>query len=614
MLRTTVGQLLINEALPPDLRDYDRVLDKKTIRQLLNQVAEKHPEKYNEIADALMKIGAEEATVHGREASISLDDLRISEPARKLREALRKGVQTILQRKDMTQEQKDEKIEWLIGKHSKEIRETDFKEQLANRNAMAMQVNSGARGNPIQFSAITVGDLLVQDHKDRPIPIPILHAYAEGLDPVEYWAGSYGARRGSIDTKMATPRSGFLAKQLALASHRLTITEHDCGTTNGIPAAGSDPDNEGAVLARNEMGLKAGKILDSKDLKILKPLSEIIVRSPLTCQAKGGVCAKCAGVREKGKLPEIGEHVGLAAASAISEPISQSSLSSKHSGGIVGAGPTASGFEAINMLTQVPKTFQGGATIATTEGRVERIEKAPQGGSFVTIGGVRHYVAPNLNVKVSKGDVIEPGDVISEGIPNPAELVRQKGIGAGRWHFVKVFGDTLKASKIAANRRNIELLARGLINHVRITDPDGPPDTLPDDVIEFDSMTRGYTPRTGFRQLPPKQAVGMYLEAPYMQYSIGTKITPRIAKELTDRATKQIIVHQEHPSFIPEMVRAMETLGHSEDWMVRLGGFHLKKNLLESVHRGLGSTERGTSYIPALARGTELGKAPGGAK
>ena len=157
----------------------------------------------------------------------------------------------------------------------------------------------------------------------------------------------------------------------------------------------------------------------------------------------------------------------------------------------MGAGPTAAGFDAINQLVQVPKTYTGGASVATLDGRVDSVEKAPQGGTFVSVAGERHYVAPGFAVKVKRGDNIEAGDVLSEGLPNPAELVRYKGIGAGRWHFMQTFRDTLQASKIAASRRNIELLARGVINHARITDEDGPPDTLPDDVVEFDTITRG---------------------------------------------------------------------------------------------------------------------------
>jgi DNA-directed RNA polymerase subunit beta' len=486
----------------------------------------------------------------------------------------------------------------------------NFKEQLELRNALAMQVNSGARGNPVQFSATNVGDLLVQDHRDNVIPIPLLNSYSEGLDPVEYWAGSYGARKGMVDLKFATPKGGFLGKQLSLAAHRLIVTEDDCGTKNGIPVDADDVDNVGAVLARDSSGVTAGSIIDMKSLKKFGKVDEIIVRSALTCQARDGVCAQCVGVREKGKLPEIGDNVGITAAQAISEPITQSAISSKHSGGVAGAGPTAGGFDAINQLVQVPKTFKGGAAIANVDGIVNSIEKAPQGGSYIGIAGERHYVAPEFDPLVAPGDKVEAGDVISEGLANPSEIVRHKGIGAGRWHFMKVFRNTLRDSKISANRRNVELLSRGLINHARVTEEDGPNDTLPDDIVEFSTLTRGYKPRRGTQKLQSNRALGMYLEEPVLQYSIGSKITPRTAADMQKHGVTEVQAHQDVPSFEPEMVRAMDVLSYNDDWQVRLGGFHLKKNLLESVHRGRGTEEHSTSFIPSLAKTIQFGKAP----
>lgn len=611
-MRTTVGQLLINEALPQELRDYRRTLDKKSIRTLLKLVAGRYPDRYNEISHQLMQLGGEVSTTHGREASLSLDSLKLGPHAGRLRRELNNTVNAILATPGLSHEERDTRIIKAVGRASQRIRDVNFKEQVAAKNPMALQVQSGARGNPVQFSNVNVGDLLVQDQRDRPIPVALTHSYAEGLDPVEYWAGSYGARKGVVDTKFATPKGGFLAKQLALAAHRLVVSEDDCGTANGIPVEANDPDSVGAVLSRNYGAFSAGSVITPKALKRLKKYETVIVRSPMTCQAKGGVCSKCAGVRERGKLPDIGDNIGVAAAQAIAEPVSQSALSSKHTGGVVGAGPTSSGFDAVNQLTQVPKTFKGGATVVTIDGRVDSIEAAPQGGIFVSVAGRRHYVLPDFKALVKKGDTVEAGDVISEGLPNPAEIVQHKGIGAGRWHFMQNFRNTLKTSGIAASRRNIELLARGLINHARIIDEDGPPDLLPNDIVEFNTITRGYTPRRGSRTLAPKQASGLYLEAPALQYSIGTRITPRVMADIQKYGVSAITVNKDPPSFAPEMVRAMDTISYAPDWMVRLGGFQLKKGLLESVHRGRTSKEHGESFIPALARGVEFGKPPVG--
>jgi DNA-directed RNA polymerase subunit beta' len=611
-MRTTVGQLLINDALPEELRDYTRKIDKKSIKKILGIVAEKYPQRYNEVASAFMKLGGEVSTTYGRESSLNLDALKIGPNTRKLRDALNDTVQAILETPGLSHDERDARIVKAVGRAASKIRDTNFKEQVNAGNALAKQVQSGARGNQTQFSGVNVGDLLVQDHRDNPIPVAMTNSYAEGLDPVEYWAGSYGARKGMVDLKFATPKGGFLGKQLSLASHRLVVTEEDCGTANGIPVDADDPDNVGSLLARGYGNVNQGTTITPKLVKGLKKYKTIVVRSPLTCQAKDGVCAKCAGVREKGNLPDIGDNIGIAAAQAISEPISQSAMSSKHSGGTVGIGPTASGFDAINQLTQVPKTFKGGAAVANLDGRVDSIEKAPQGGTFVTVAGERHYVLPDFQPLVKIGDKVEAGDVISEGLPNPAEIVRHKGVGAGRWHFMRNFRDTLKASRIGANRRNIELLSRGLINHVRIVEPDGPPDTLPDDVVEFNSITRGYTPRRGSRTVDPKRAKGMYLEAPALQYSVGTRVTPRVIESLKRHGVSSVVAHGDKPSFAPEMVRAMETIAYAPDWMTRLGGFHLKKGLLSSVHRGVGAKEHGTSFIPSLVKGTEFGKPPAG--
>ena len=609
-MRTTVGQLLINEILPEDLRDYDRVLDKKSIRVLLRVVATQYPQKYNEIASRLSQLGGEVSTARGREASLTLDSLRLGPEATKLRRGLDETIDAILNTPGLSPEARDKRIVVALGRAADKIRDVNLKEQLKARNPLAVQVNSGARGNPSQFSALNAGDMLVADHRDKEIPIPITHSYSDGLDPVEYWAASYGARKGTVSTKFSTPKGGFLGKQLALAAHRLVVTEEDCGTENGIPVDGNDADNVGTVLARKAGTHPAGTVVTPKISKLLGRQKTVVVRSPMTCEARVGICSKCAGVRERGKFPEVGDNVGVAAAQAIAEPVSQSALNVKHSGGIVGAGPTAAGFDAINQLVQVPKTFQGGAAVATVDGRVEGVEKAPQGGTFVRVGGERHYVPPGFKLLVKKGDRVEAGDVMSEGLPNPAEVVRYKGIGAGRWHFMNNFRNTLKASKVAASRRNVELLSRGLINHVRVLGLNSVADALPDDLVEFNSIARRYRPRPGSRDVTLPRAANRYLERPYLQYSIGTRVTPRVAADLKKAGVKNVLSHQDEPPFVPEMVRAMETISYAPDWMTRLGGFHLKKGLLESVHRGRTTKEHGESFIPALARGVEFGKPP----
>lgn len=612
-METTVGQILVNQMLPDDMRDYKRVLDKKGIRELFTELAEKHPDKYAEINYKLHNIAHETATQHGGVTSFSLAAMRTPKAIQKIHDKLREQIEGIMDGPDSPRE-KNAKVVKLIADQMEPVTDINYQEGLKEKNPFAYQVLSGSRGNANQFRSIRGGDLLVADHNDNPVPVPILASFSEGLDPVQFWASTYGARKGEVVKKFASPESGFLGKQLAMATHRLIVTEPDCGTKNGIPVKGDDKDNEGALLARDAGNLKAGTPLTPKHLRQLGE-EDILVRSPITCQSPHGVCQKCSGIRESGSFPGIGDNIGISAAQALSEPLTNATMKFRHAGGQYESKKKVSnktGLDLINQIVEVPKTFHGGAAIAQADGRVDAIDDAPQGGKYIVIQGKQHWVPADVGINVAKGDTVDAGDVLSEGLPNPAEIVRHKGIGEGRRYFMQIFKGAMDSEKFKAHRRNVELLARGLVNHVRISDRDGPPDTVPNDVVEYDNLTRGYQPRFGFKSMEPNKAVGLYLEAPVLHYSIGTRVSPKVAQQLKAYKVPSVSVHADPPSFEPEMTRAMETLSHSNDWMVRLGGFHLKKGLVESVHRARKSDTHGTSFIPALAQGSEFGKVPKG--
>lgn len=606
-METTVGQLLINDLLPEDMRDYDRVLNKKAVQQIFTELADRYPDRYSEISQKFHTLATQVTGRRGREASLSLDAFRAPQPVVGLRGELKDKVDRIVA-SEGSGEEKNKAVISVIADYVDEIERVNYEAGMKEDNPLALQVASGARGNKLQYRSITAGDLLAMDHKDRPVPIPMLSSYAEGLDPVQYWAGSYGARKGLASVKFATPKAGFLGKQLALATHRLVVTDEDCGTKNGISVPAEDTDNSGTVLATDSGSYKRGTIMTPDILREVK--GDIRVRSPITCEAPHGICQRCAGVRERGSFPPVGDSIGLAAAQSVAEPLAQGQLAAKHTGGVVGRKPEKAGLDLVNQLVQVPKTFQGGAAIANTDGRVEKVTAAPQGGKYIRINKQDHWMSDDHELKVKVGEEVEAGDVLSTGIPNPATIVEHKGVGEGRRYFMNQLRDTMDSSGFGVNRRNLELISRGLVNHVRITEPYGPRDTVQDDLVEYDYITRDWKPRPGAYQADPSIARNRYLEQPIMSYSVGTRVTPRIAKALRAGNIKEVMVHNDPPPFAPEMTRAMETLGGSEDWMVRLGGFHLKKHFLNSVHRNRGTDLHGTSFIPPLAKGTEFGKDP----
>jgi hypothetical protein len=783
MLRTSLGQLMLNENLPPELRDYNRVLDSAGIKKLFQEVAEKHPDQYREIAKRLSDVGRDVAYSTGGFSS-SLEDMRPSVAGSRIKEQIRREVQMIQANTQMDDTQKEQAIVAAADKRQ-EMENAVFAEAKAAGNPFAGQVISGARGNKLNLTSLLGSDLMYVDHHDRPIPVPILNSYPHGLSPVEYWAGAFGARKGVAATKFATQDAGFLAKQLNQINHRLIVTAHDDpdddgSGVRGLPAAVDDPDNEGALLARTAGVYKRNTVLTTKILKDLQSqgISRLLVRSPLVGgPPQGGVYARDVGVRERGGLPPMGDYVGLAAAQALSEKLSQGQLcldeetevrmandtvkpikdiipgdrvigwdrerrcaaevvvlanhdngerechevrwannkcrlvatldhkvigpncvegwalvtlrevletaagiitlpawlttqanraalregrlpeyfgapdgindvtayfgsgvvielagvrktrdlevahrdhlfvlanglivsnSAKHTGGVAGADKAVSGFAHINQMIQVPKTFKGGATHAQLDGKISAIADAPQGGKYVTVGSQQHYVSHGLDPHVQVGDSVEAGDVISDGIPNPAEVVQHKGIGEGRRYFVKAFSDAYRNSGMSSHRRNVELLARGLIDHVRVTDEFG--DHVEDDVVPYSSVEKSWQPRAGAQVVGLSSAVGKYLERPVLHHSIGTKIRSGMLPELKEFGVNNLEVHDQPPPFEPTMIRGMYNLQHDPDFMTRHLGSGLEKATLQAVHRGGSSDIAGTSYVSALAERTSFGR------
>lgn len=616
MLRTTIGQLMVNETLPEDLRDYNRELDKKGISALLQEVAETHPEKYREIAKELSDVGRDVAYSSGGN-SFGLQHLRKSVAAQKAYAGLRRKIEAIHSNPQLSRERKDAQILKSVLDVQEPLTNEVYRESAAENNPLAKQVSSGSRGNRMNLRALRAGEGIYEDGKGRMIPIPVLSSYSEGLNPVEYWAGTYGARKGITDLKLATADAGYMAKQMNRATHRLLVSEmdddkEDGSSRLGLPVDTDDTDNEGALLSMPVGGYKRNTILTPKILRDIKKQGHkrILVRSPIVGgPADGGVYARDVGIRERSGFSPIGDYVGLGAAQAISEPLTQAQISSKHSGGVAGGAKGVSGFKLIDQLVNVPRTFQGGATHSQFDGKVQKIEDAPQGGKYITVQGEQHYVLPGLLPNVKVGAVVEAGDVLSAGIPNPAEIVNHKGIGEGRRYFVNAMKSAYADANVYAHRRNMELVSRGLIDHVRLEDEIG--SYVPGDVVPYSALVNAYKPRMGSRVVDYRQAKGKYLERPVLHYTIGTKIRPSMLKEFEQFGVSRLEVHDEPPPFQSEMRPAKTALSHDPDWVTRMMGAGQKKgpgSLLAGLHRGDVSDTEGTSYVPALMAKTDFAR------
>ena len=400
MYTTTVGKVLLKRIVPRDLQSYveTTTLDKKGISALCLQLAEKHKDQYSEIVTNLARLGFEIATRDG--ASITLNDLLC--PINK--EQYFKDAEskiTDVKKKNLKKDVEDAQITKIYTDMTGEMEKEIVKEGIKQNKTLAKVVASGSRGSATQYLQTVVSPVIVSDASGKPkIDYPIKRSFAEGLTLPEYLMSSFGARSGLVSVKMSTADSGYSSKQMSRAAMTLGITEHDCGTHRGIPVHTNNRDYVGSYLAQPVDKYHYNNEITSTILHDLanKQIKEIIVRSPMTCEAaehSGAICQLCAGKREHG-LPDIGEYIGVTAASALGEPLSQGMLSHKHSGGavkarigepenIMPAKPHISGFKLINQLLNIPENFVDKAPVVIHAGIVKSITPSPAGGWFVEI-------------------------------------------------------------------------------------------------------------------------------------------------------------------------------------------------------------------------------------
>jgi DNA-directed RNA polymerase subunit beta' len=600
--------LYVNSLLPPDLRDDNRDLDKKGIERLLAEVGRRYPDQYAGIAKALTDVGRNTAYLQGE--TLTLDDFK---PVVNRDQALAQMDAEIAQADASTNDPKEREQNHLRiwSKYSDQFGTATAIN--ARHTNLGRSVNSGARGTPLQLKAMLTTPSLYTDYKGRVIPMFVRHSFAEGLRPAEHLASSYGTRSSVISTKSSTARGGDFGKQLSAAAAHLIVTEDDCGTSNGLDFSVDDPNIHGRVLAHAQDDITAGTVIDKHVVQKLRKLGvkTIIARSPMTCTSKNGICAQCLGQLPTGHFATKGYYAGGTAANAVAEPVEQGALSAKHVGGALkGDKKQFSGMDVIEQLVQSPETFPHKAPIAEASGRVDKIEDAPQGGKYVHIGEHKHYVLPDLEPTVKAGDDVEAGDQLSEGIADPADVVRLRGLGEGRRYYVDRLGQALEDSGTGRpTKLNLETLARATMDHVKIDDPEGLGEHLPDDIVSYGSLANSYVLPASTQMLHPDKAVDKYLHAPALHYTIGTKLTPKMAHRLKDSGVKGVLASDEEPKFHPEMVRLRASAHDNPDWLARMQSSYVTANLADSAARSLDTNvEHNVHFAPRLAIGKDFGK------
>lgn len=285
------------------------------------------------------------------------------------------------------------------------------------------------------------------------------------------------------------------------------------------------------------------------------------------------------------------------------------SNSAKHTAGMSAGKKSYSGLGTIIQFTQSPEAFKDRGAVSEIDGKVTSVEEAPQGGMFVTVEDKKHYVLPGHEVYVKPGDTVEAGDQLAEGLVDPEDIVRLKGLGEGQLYYAERLHQMLQDSGAGTDRRNTEVLARGAIRHIKVTNPEGLGSYLPDDVVDYNAAQKTYKVPDTAKEMSPKEAIGKYLQKPYLHYTIGTRVTPSVARKLAKNKYNSLLVDDSDPGFTPYMVR-LRTASHTNpDWMASLATSSIAKQLNEGATRGDDTNIiSNPDFRPRLAVGENFGK------
>ena len=602
-------ELLMRSVIPSDINLNGITFNKQGIGQIMSELAEKHPDSYREVSKQVADIGREES--YARAETITLADMYPTFDKDSVIKQMRMDIKTSNAKHKDPELRKNERAK-IYSKYSDILEDLTMQSIKGTSHNLGNSVVSGARGNKGQLKSMITTPAVYTDYKDNVIDMFIENSYGEGLRPAEYLSSTFGTRKGVISTKEATADAGDLAKQMVQSVANIVVTEDDCGTNNGVALDTSDSEElAGRVLQRRYGAAMAGEPVDKSVFKAIKASgkSRVLARSPMTCTSKSGVCSQCAGLNNDGQFPKIGESVGMTAAHSLGEPLTQGALNVKHGGGQFGGVKIPnSGFKVVNQIMQSPTTYPNKATLSGVSGTVDRVEEAPQGGTNITIGGESHYALPGFPVTVKAGDEVEVGDRISEGILDVKDVISSRGLGSGRQHYVNYLKEIFGNSGLYASKKNFEYLARGALDHVRIGGTESIGGYLPDELASYNALASSYTPPSDTTTSDPKSATGKYLHSPALHYTIGTKITPKMAENLSDMGFNSILSSSTGVEFTPEMTRMRTATIKEKDWMSSLHSSYQAHRLNNAALSGAETNiEENIHFAPRLAYGKGFG-------
>ncbi len=439
VIDTTVGRVLFNEVLPEELRFVNRVLDKEAMQELVGDVYNLLREEGTPaIVDAIKDIGFEYATRSGTTIAVSDITVPVEKSAiiaRTMEEA--EAVGRDYQRGLLTEQEQLERIIELWQATTTEVAAAVRSGMDPAGNLSTMAISGATKGGFGPISQLAGMRGLMADPAGRIIPLPIRSNFRDGLNTLEYFISTHGARKGLTDTALRTADAGYLTRRLVDVAQDLIINSEDCGTEDGTmirvsdDVAGQDFADRllGRVLAKRVADPKTGEVIfargDLLDALAVKSITaagvgEILVRSPLTCELQFGLCVQCFGMDlGRGKMVEIGAAVGIVAAQSIGEPGTQLTLRTFHTGGVAAGGDITTGLPRVEELFEARKKPKGEAVTSEIEGTVRVIASDSPGGQRVVqvvdsqLLRDEYTIPGNWSLRTANGDKVETGELIA---------------------------------------------------------------------------------------------------------------------------------------------------------------------------------------------------------
>ncbi len=354
---------------------------------------------------------------------------------------------------------------------------------LGEFNPIYMMADSGARGSTNQIRQLAAMRGLMADTQGRTVEIPIRANFREGLNVLEYFVSSHGARKGLTDTALRTADSGYLTRRLVDVSQDVIVREIDCGTNKYAEVEDIKDGNEvieplydrieGRTAWEDVIDPSTGEVIAvggelitprQADRIVKAGIQKVKIRSVLTCKSKIGVCAKCYGKNlATGTLVNIGEAVGIIAAQSIGEPGTQLTMRTFHAGGVASGNDITQGLPRIEELFEARRP-KGVAIISEIEGRVKVNDSKQKREVVITndeLGESKTYSIPyGASIKVHDGDYVEKGGEITAGSINPNDILRINGPDAVQMYITREVQRTYRMQGVDINDKHVEVITR----------------------------------------------------------------------------------------------------------------------------------------------------------